>query len=492
MKVYIRFLFLFFILLLIVGCKAKTPKVNEVKNPYNIKHSERLVALSNYILESKLQQSVSKKNSDELILSSIKEAFVAVYGKPYLDRGLKYDAQNERFYGYVKSTKGGFNERVSIKVPINEAKNFQREIGRLRIDVSFDYDYNTLTLKNIDIKKSKKLYISMFSDINFESANIINTQNLVLLAATSKNSEIAALQKKKFELEKKAKSKKQTLQKEKKLQAQKDALEAQIALLEQSSGGVDDINRFLKKSKSHKTDKTKWLFIVAIEKYEYTDPVAYSANSAKDFKKVMKKRFGIPEKNIRTLVNLGATSAKINYKLKDMLRRVKKGDTIYFYYSGHGIPVPAKNNAPYMLAQDMNPAYIDDDRFKLENIYRQLSSSKASKIVAFVDSCFSGGTDNQQLIKGVAATRVKPKKVTFNKSKMVVISAGSGTQYSNKYDEKSNRLFSYYLMRGLIKNNTDTSRLYDFVKSNVADKSYEMGESYEQIPVYDGNIGMKL
>ena len=75
---------------------------------------------------------------------------------------------------------------------------------------------------------------------------------------------------------------------------------------------------------------------------------------------------------------------------------------------------------------------------------------------------------------------------------MVVISAGSGTQYSNKYDAKSNRLFSYFVMRGLLNNNIDTQRLYDYVKSNVQEKSYEMGASYEQVPVYTGNIGLEL
>ena len=45
-----------------------------------------------------------------------------------------------------------------------------------------------------------------------------------------------------------------------------------------------------------------------------------------------------------------------------------------------------------------------------------------------------------------------------SKSKSVVTSTGSKTQYSNKYDEKS----------------------------------YEMGINYKQIPVYDGNLGMRL
>ena len=222
-------------------------------------------------------------------------------------------------------------------------------------------------------------------------------------------------------------------------------MEAQIASLEQHSGGHDDIPTLLKSSSIHKVDNTKWLFIVAIENYDFTDPVAYSANSAREFKKVMKKRLGVPEKNIRTLINSGATSGKIRHYLKDMLAHVKEGDTIYFYYSGHGIPVASQQNAPYLLAQDMSPEYVADDaRFKLQNLYQNLSDSKASKVIAIVDSCFSGGTDNQALFKGVAASRLAPKKVTFDQDKMLVISAGSGTQYSNKYDEKSNRLFTYY------------------------------------------------
>ncbi|QOY51703.1 caspase family protein [Candidatus Sulfurimonas baltica] len=270
-----------------------------------------------------------------------------------------------------------------------------------------------------------------------------------------------------------------------------NTLTTQVVTIQATTNNTNIIT-LLQDSKAHKVDNTKWLFIVGIENYEYTDSVIYSKNSAEQIKEVIKKRLGVPEQNIRTLINTNATSAKIDYNLKDMLRRVKSGDTVYFYYSGHGIPVPTQDKAPYMLAQDMNPAYLTDDRFKLQNIYKSLSNSKASKVVAFIDSCFSGGTDNQALIKGVAATRIKPKSVTFDTSKMVVISAGSGTQYSNKYDEKSNRLFSYYVMRGLIENNSNTQRLYDYVKSNVQEKSYEMGASYEQVPVYSGNIGLEL
>ncbi len=493
----------------------RAKKIEQIKEDYskNVRAYNKKVKLLTANYNGKISK--QQKNMESITISSIKKAYTTVYGKPYLDSNLKYDTENERFYGYIKSTKGDFKEQVAINVPINRAEEFEKNASVFKTKVFFKYKAGKLTLKKIVMEKGNKSIIAMLNSVNFKNEDVnvvinegsLNLNSMPLLSSSltinetdyniaevnySKDPEIAKLQKRKFELEKRASDKKQSLDRENELREQKLALEAQIALLQDTKGGVNDIPKLLKNAKSHKVDATKWLFIVGIENYEYTDPVAYSSSSAKEFKNVMKKRLGIPKSNIRTLINRGATSSKISYQLNDMLRRVKRGDTIYFYYSGHGIPVPSQNNAPYMLAQDMNPSYLVDERFKLQTIYKELSNSKASKVIAFIDSCFSGGTDNQALIKGVAATRVKPKRVSFDNSKMIVISAGSGTQYSNKYDEKSNRLFSYYVMRGLINNNTDTQRLYDYVKSNVQEKSYEMGASYEQVPVYDGNIKLKL
>jgi len=459
---------------------------------------------------AKKQPYVEKATYDAMV-----KAYAAVYGQPYLDKDLKYDADTTKFYATVKSTHGGFLENVIINVPLKDAKRFQEGIAKAETKVIFDYHNGNLVLKEILIKNDNKRYVAMPSAKSFDSAVVsVNIDNGTLnlpassllstsLALTagdydvgkvnySQDPEIAKLQKQKYDLEKSARDKQFTLAKEKQLKVQREALEAQIAQLQNRDGGINDIPELLKKADAEAVDNKKWLFIIAIENYEYTDPVAYSANSGRSIKEVMKKRLGIDEKNVRTLINDDATGAKIDYKFKDMLRQVKEGDSVYFYYSGHGIPVPSQDNAPYMLAQDMNPAYMEDKRFKLQNIYKFLSDSKASSVVAIVDSCFSGGTDNHALIKGVAATRIKPKQVTFDKDKMIVISAGSGTQYSNKYDKKSNRLFSYYVMRGLIDNNSDMQELYDYVKSNVQQKSYEMGASYEQVPVYQGNIGLKL
>ncbi|MGE4509509.1 MAG: caspase family protein [Sulfurimonadaceae bacterium] len=458
-----------------------------------------------------------EKEREHVTLQAMQRAYAKVYGTPYVDTNLKYDPESERFFAEVKATQGGFSEKVAIDVPIHEAEAFEKSITEVSPSVVFEFKDDTLVLKKIEVKKHAKTYMAMLSDVNFKPESFrvaVGGQEQLQLAKTpllsaslnvsetdyalgainySKDPEIAQLQKKKYELEKAQREQKNSAQREAELLRQKEALEAQIAQLEQKTGGADDLEAYLKKAPAAKPDPKKWLFVVAIENYEFTDPVVYSANSAKRFKEVAQKRLGVPEKNTRFLLNEGATAAKVRHHLQEMLSRVKEGDTVYVYYSGHGVPVAKQENAPYMLAQDMSPEYVaEDERFKLQNIYKSLSDSKASKVVAFVDSCFSGGADNTALFKGVAATRLKPKAVTFDTQKMVVITAGSGLEYSNKYDEKSNRLFSYYVMRGLINNNENMQRLYDYVKSNVQEKSYEMGASYEQVPVFEGNIGLGL
>ena len=384
---------------------------------------------------------IKQKNIEAIKFLALQKAYIAVYGKPHL-KNLKYDADSETFYADVQSQRGAFNEKVTINVPLINAKDFEKSVEDLQLEVAFDYTNDKLLFKNISVEKSNdEKYVAMLSDVNYKPQQIsvaVNNGALNLPAAKllstsldidpakysigeinySKDPEIAALQKRKWELETKAQMRKNSQKETEALRQQKLALEAQIALMEDTKGGYDDIPTLLQNASSTKIDSTKWLFVVGVENYEFTDPVAYSANSAKRFTQVAQKRLGISQEKTRMLLNDEATSAKINYYLDDMLRHLKKGDSVYFYYSGHGIPVPSKKNEPYILAQDMSPDYVANyENFKLQNIYKKLSDSKASKVVAFVDSCFSGGADNQSLLKGVAATRVKAKSVRFDEQK---------------------------------------------------------------------------
>jgi len=446
------------------------------KRAYGIKTIEEQYKLDVTRYNKEVKRLTNEYNSEiqakSLAIQNSKQkaiivAYNTVYGKPFIEKKVDYDADLEKFYAKINSSNGGFSESVLISVPVNEAENFQKNIDKTETKILFDFSDEKLVMTKILVLNGDKTYEALPSSKSYKSSIVSVSLDSGSMHLSDSNFMSTSL-------------------------ALNSGNYGELSYSEELQEGSNDIPRYLAQSDAVSEDTSKWLFIIGIEEYEFTDPVIYSATSAKGFKSVMKKRFGIPEQNVRTLIDKDATSAKIDFKLRDMLRRVKKGDTIYFYYSGHGIPVPAQNNEPFMLAQDMNPAYMEDKRFKLQNIYNALYKSNASKVIAFVDSCFSGGTDNQALIKGVAATRIKPKKVSFDQEKMLIMSAGSGIQYSNKYDKKLNRLFSYYVMRGLIDNNSDMQRLYDYVKSNVQEQSYKMGSSYEQVPVYKGNIGLKL
>lgn len=230
-----------------------------------------------------------KDNIEEITNANMTIAYNAVYGKPTIE-SIDYDADNELFFGTLKSTKGNLFEKIAINIPLEKAENFYG--SNKDTTVIYQYKNGKIYLKNILVSSNGgQQYSAVINEINYKPKDI------------------------KVALYKQLKYGEKLI---KKLQ--------------------NDIPKYLKQAKSHTVDNKKWLFIVGIENYEYTDNVKYSAKSAKEFKTVMKKRLGIPEKNVRTLIDRGATSSKIDYRLKEMLRKVKKGDTIYFYYSGHGIP----------------------------------------------------------------------------------------------------------------------------------------------------------
>ena len=251
---------------------------------------------------------------------------------------------------------------------------------------------------------------------------------------------------------------------------------------------------YLERHRQAKVDKRKWLFVIGAGEYKETSDILYSRRSAELFAKVASKILGIAPSRSVVLLDKDATSGSIEGQLKGMLRKVKSGDTLYFYYSGHGVPDPADQNAPYMLATDHVPDFIhENDYFRLENIYQTLSKSGA-KVVVFMDSCFSGRTDDESVFgSDKAAVRLKPKELTISTDgQLAVITAGSGKQFSNAFPSRGHRLFSYYLMKAMLEGHTKVSTLYDNVSSEVHKESLNLGGLKEQKPVLQGNRNLTL
>ena len=83
--------------------------------------------------------------------------------------------------------------------------------------------------------------------------------------------------------------------------------------------------------------------------------------------------------------------------------------------------------------------------------------------------------------------------MNFDKEKMVVLSAGKAHQYSNGYDTKGHRLFSFYIMKNILEGKKSIKNLHKSVKKQTYQTSIEeYGDSRTQEPTVDGNFRMKL
>jgi len=80
----------------------------------------------------------------------------------------------------------------------------------------------------------------------------------------------------------------------------------------------------------------------------------------------------------------------------------------------------------------------------------------------------------------------------FDKSKMVVLTAGQKKQYSNMYKEKGHRMFSYFVMKSLLGGKKDVNMIFKEVSYKVSEKSNELGALKKQEPTIDGNKKLKL
>ena len=145
-------------------------------------------------------------------------------------------------------------------------------------------------------------------------------------------------------------------------------------------------------------------------------------------------------------------------------------------------------------SKDQSPDFIHEDKFfRVRDIYRFLTDSKAGQVIAFMDSCFTGETDGLSVFGGAkGATRLAPRQVVFNESKMAVVTAGTGQQFSNVFREKGHRLFSYYLMKGLLKGYSTVDQLFREVRTNTRSTSRKMGGSNLQEPTIQGNRDLSL
>ncbi len=106
------------------------------------------------------------------------------------------------------------------------------------------------------------------------------------------------------------------------------------------------------------------------------------------------KSMGVPGQNIQRMSNHGLTLTGMRDALLNFKNSIADGDKVFLYYSGHGYQSSGTDNkcTESLVTSDLK--FFEDVQLKasMEDL-----AAKASQVVMFNDSCFSGGAATKNL-----------------------------------------------------------------------------------------------
>jgi hypothetical protein len=98
------------------------------------------------------------------------------------------------------------------------------------------------------------------------------------------------------------------------------------------------------------------------------------------------KAWGVPDRQRRLLLDGEATKSAIVDALRDTVRAARPGDTVVFYYAGHGSgPATDASLAPYDADFDTRSSIL-----RVDELASILSSLRSASVLLTADCCFSG------------------------------------------------------------------------------------------------------
>ena len=125
----------------------------------------------------------------------------------------------------------------------------------------------------------------------------------------------------------------------------------------------------------------------------------------------MAKEMGISNESIVELRDSQATKANIQSEFKKLADKVKPGDRVFIYHSGHGARYPQGNICVEGLQTYTKGRFTVADVFSEADIasYTKPISEKADKVLMVIDTCFSGGVLNTNTRSLSPALKIRPK-----------------------------------------------------------------------------------
>ena len=227
--------------------------------------------------------------------------------------------------------------------------------------------------------------------------------------------------------------------------------------------------------------------IVGISNYkDIPSKAMFADNDAKVFYDYAKFKLGIPDENIKELINSRAEESDILLALKEWLRlnSVNNKSNIYLFFAGHGL-ASQDGKEKYLLPYDGRPELLDKTAVLLKELINDISILKPKKVFIFLDTCYSGLSRTEESL--ISARPVVLKATDdYLPENFTLFSASKHDQISRPLNETKHGMFSYFLMKGMegfADLNNDkritTNELHQYVKTNV--NKFSLGKQTPQL-----------
>ena len=244
-------------------------------------------------------------------------------------------------------------------------------------------------------------------------------------------------------------------------------------------------------------DNNKIGIIIGIEKYQNLDNIdaPYANRDANAFKAYANLALGIPNKNLKVLIDDKATRGELLKSLKIWLPQITRGQKkdIYIFFAGHGLASDDGEDL-HILPHNGDPILLEDTAISRVEMFDLINKVNPKSVTMFFDTCYSGQTRSEQmLVAGLRPVRIiADEQDTPNN--FTIFTASNYDQTSGSISEAEHGIFSYYLMKGL-EGNADENKdkkitngeLIAYLKNNVSQEAFSQNRSQEPMLAGDPN-----
>jgi uncharacterized caspase-like protein len=237
----------------------------------------------------------------------------------------------------------------------------------------------------------------------------------------------------------------------------------------------------------------KYALIVGINDYQNEQVVdlQYAVSDAELFRRALMDQGGFEEDNIFVLSSanqeesLRPSLTNIVFRLEWFRDIVKPGDTIVFYFAGHGVSLDEETFLLTEEADERSKGTLMISSLRGRILYDLLDLAGAQDTLVLLDACRndptagrgdSPNTLTESLARGLTFVSKRPEIEGLEKNTATIFACSNGER-SWEWAEKGHGFFTYYLVEALkggafsSEGEATLSSLASFVRQNVKDSA---------------------